>query len=83
MADPATPPAFATALAYQAWTSHDLDQAMTCGADGTPATDRVAGSLALSSTGTFLGGFMAKLTGVQCPVTDKLSQSQRALAIGH
>lgn len=30
MTDPSSPPALATALAYhQAWTSHNLDQAMT------------------------------------------------------
>ena len=31
MTDPSTPPALVTALAYhQAWTSHDLDKAMSC-----------------------------------------------------
>ena len=35
MTDPSTPPALATVLAYhQAWTSHNLDQAMTCITDG-------------------------------------------------
>jgi hypothetical protein len=35
MTDPSTPPALATALAYyHAWTSQDLDQAMSYIADG-------------------------------------------------
>ena len=66
MTDPSSPPALATALAYhQAWTSHNLDQAMayiaddiTCEAPGAP----------ISGAGQyrdFLGGFMAQLTGVQ------------------
>jgi hypothetical protein len=66
MTDPSNPPALATALAYhQAWTSHNLDQAMTY----------IAGDITCDAPGAqisgaqqyrgFLGGFMAQLTGVQ------------------
>jgi SnoaL-like protein len=66
MTDPGSPPALATALAYhQAWTSHDLDQAMiyisddiTCDAPGA----RISGAAQYRD---FLGGFMVQLTGVQ------------------
>ena len=61
-----TPPALAAALAYhQAWTSKDLDQAMTyiaddvtCDAPGT----RIAGAELYRG---FLGQFMTQLTGVE------------------
>jgi hypothetical protein len=57
--DPATSPALATALAYhQAWTSHDLDQAMTYDAPG----GRISGAQQYRDS---LGEFMAKLTLVQ------------------
>jgi SnoaL-like domain len=66
MTDVATPAALATALAYhQAWTSQNLDQAMsyiagdiTCDAPG----GRICGAQAYRD---FLGGFMTRLTGVQ------------------
>jgi hypothetical protein len=66
MTDTSTPPALATALAYhQAWTSHDLDRAMTyiagditCEAPGA----RIAGAQRYRD---FLGRFMAQLTGVE------------------
>jgi hypothetical protein len=66
MTDPGTPPALATALAYhQAWTSHNLDQAMTyiaddisCDAPGT----RITGAPQYRD---FLGGFLARLTSVE------------------
>jgi hypothetical protein len=66
MTEPGTPPALAAALAYhQAWTSQDLDQAMTyiagditCDAPGA----RITGAQAYRE---FLGGFMTQLTGVQ------------------
>jgi len=66
MTDPSTPPALATALAYhQAWTSQNLDQAMTyiaeditCDAPGA----RISGAQAYRD---FLGRFMTQLTGVQ------------------
>jgi hypothetical protein len=66
MTDPATPAALATALAYhQAWTSQDLDLAMsyvaddvTCDAPGGP----ISGAQPYRD---FLGGFMTRLTGVQ------------------
>ena len=61
-----TPPALATALAYhRAWTSHNLDEAMTyiagditCDAPGA----RICGAAQYRD---FLGGFMTQLTGVQ------------------
>ena len=60
------PPALATALAYhQAWTGHNLDQAMTYIAD-----DIICDAPGAQITGAqpyrdFLGGFMNQLTGVQ------------------
>src|SRR5262249_48464237 len=65
MTDPSTPPTLVTALAYhQAWTTHDLDKAMTyiadditCDAPGA----RISGAQAYRD---FLGGVMAQLTGV-------------------
>jgi limonene-1,2-epoxide hydrolase len=66
MTDPRTPPALAAALAYhQAWTSHDLDQAMTYIADDITCDapgGRISGSQQYRG---FLGGFMAQLTGVE------------------
>ena len=54
MTDPAAPLALATALAYhQAWTSQDLDQAMTYVADDITVTRRVPGFPGRSSTGAF------------------------------
>jgi hypothetical protein len=66
MTDATTPHALATALAYhQAWTSQNLDQAMTYIADGitcdAPGT-RISGAQQYRD---FLGGFMTQLTGVQ------------------
>jgi len=66
MTDPSTPPALATALAYhQAWTSHNLDQAMgfvaddiTCDAPG----GRISGAAQYRE---FLGRFVIQLTGVE------------------
>jgi hypothetical protein len=66
MTDPSTSPALAAALAYhQAWTSQNLDQAMTyiagditCDAPGA----RISGAQQYRD---FLGGFMTQLTGVQ------------------
>ena len=66
MTEPGTPPALAAVLAYhQAWTSQDLDQAMTyiadditCDAPGA----RISGAQAYRE---FLGRFMTQLTGVQ------------------
>ena len=77
MTDPGTPPALATALAYhQAWTSQNLDQAMTyiadditCDAPGA----RISGSQQYRD---FLGGFMTQLTvGEAWATTPSQSQS--------
>ena len=66
MTDPSTPPALATALAYfQAWTSHNLDQAMSYIADGITCDAPGALVSGASQYRAFLGGFMAQLTGVQ------------------
>jgi hypothetical protein len=66
MTDPATPPALATALAYhQAWTSHNLDQAMTYIADGITCDAPGAQISGAGQYRDFLGGFMAQLTGVR------------------
>ena len=66
MTDPATLPALATALAYhQAWTSHNLDQAMTYIADGITCDAPGAQISGAGQYRAFLGGFMAQLTGVQ------------------
>ena len=57
MTEPSTPAALATALAYhQAWTSQNLDQAMTYIADGITCNARVARSPGPGSTGTFSAG---------------------------
>jgi hypothetical protein len=66
MTDPSAPRALATALAYhRAWTSQNLDQAMTyiaeditCDAPGA----QISGAQAYRD---FLGRFMTQLTGVQ------------------
>jgi hypothetical protein len=66
MTDPASQSALATALAYhEAWTSHNLDQAMTyiaaditCDAPGA----QISGAQQYRD---FLARFMAQLTGVQ------------------
>jgi hypothetical protein len=61
-----TPPALATALAYhQAWTSHDLDRAMSYIADD--ITCEAPGALITGAQHyrDFLGGFMAQLTGIE------------------
>jgi hypothetical protein len=66
MTDSSVPPALAIALAYhQAWTGHNLDQAMTYIAD-----DIACDAPGARITGTqqyrgFLGGFMTQLTGVE------------------
>jgi len=66
MTDPSTPPALATALAYhQAWTSHNLDQAMTCIADDITCPAPGAQISGAGQYRDYLGGFMAQLTGVQ------------------
>ncbi len=66
MTDPATPPALATALAYhQAWTSQNLDQAMSYVADGITCDAPGAQISGAQQYRDFLGGFMAQLTGVQ------------------
>jgi hypothetical protein len=66
MTDPATPPALATALAYhQAWTSHNLDQAMTYITDDITCDAPGAQISGAQQYRDFLGGFMAQLTGVQ------------------
>jgi len=57
MTDTGTPPALATALAYhQAWTSQNLDRAMTYIADDITCDALVAGSPGRSRTGTFSAG---------------------------
>ena len=66
MTDPGTRPALATALAYhQAWTSQNLDNAMTyiagditCDAPGA----RISGAQEYRD---FLGGFMSQLTSIE------------------
>jgi hypothetical protein len=66
MSNSSTSPALDTALAYhQAWTSQNLDQAMTyiadditCDAPGT----RITGAQQYRE---FLGGFMTQLTGIK------------------
>jgi hypothetical protein len=66
MTDPSTPPALATALAYhQAWTSQNLDQAMTYIADDISCDAPGARISGAQPYRDFLGGFMAQLTGVQ------------------
>ncbi len=64
MTNPGTPPALATALAYhQAWTSHDLDQAMTYIADDITCEAPGARISGAQQYRDFLGGFLARLTG--------------------
>jgi hypothetical protein len=66
MTDPSTPPALATALAYhQAWTSYDLDQAMSYIADGISCDAPGAQISGPQQYRDFLGRFMAQLTGVE------------------
>ena len=66
MSHASTPPALATALAYhQAWTSQNLDQAMTYIADGMSCDapgGRISGAQRYRE---FLGDFMAQLTAAQ------------------
>ena len=66
MTDTSTPPALATALAYhQAWTSQNLDRAMTYIADDITCDapgGRISGAQPYRD---FLGGFMTQLTGVK------------------
>ncbi len=66
MTDSSTPQALATAQAYhQAWTSHNLDQAMTYIADDVTCDapgGRISGAQEYRN---FLGGFMTQLTGVE------------------
>jgi SnoaL-like domain len=66
MTDPGTPPALATALAYhQAWTSQDLDRAMTYIADDITCDAPGARITGAGQYRDFLGGFMTQLAGVQ------------------
>ena len=66
MTDPGTPPALATALAYhQAWTSQNLDQAMSYIADDITCDAPGARITGAQQYRDFLGGFMTQLTGVQ------------------
>ena len=66
MTDPSTPHALATALAYhQAWTSHNLGQAMTYIADSITCDAPGARISGTKQYREFLGGFMTQLTGVQ------------------
>ncbi len=66
MTDPGTAAALATALAYhQAWTSQNLDQAMTYIADDITCDvpgGRISGAQQYRG---FLGGVMTQLTGVR------------------
>ena len=65
MTDP-NPHALATALAYhQAWTSQNLDRAMTYIADDITCEAPGARISGAGQYRDFLGGFMAQLTGVQ------------------
>lgn len=66
MTDPSAEPALATALAYhQAWTSQNLDLAMTYIADGITCDAPGAQISGAQQYRDFLGGFMTQLTGVQ------------------
>ena len=66
MTDPSTPPALATALAYhQAWTSQNLDQAMTYVADDITCDGPGARISGAQQYRDFLGGFMTQLAGVE------------------
>jgi hypothetical protein len=66
MTTPSTSPALATALAYhQAWTSHDLDQAMTYIADDITCDAPGARISGAQQYRDFLGGFLARLTAAE------------------
>lgn len=66
MTDQGTPPALTTALAYhQAWTSHNLDQAMTYIADDITCHAPGGTIFGAQPYRDFLGGFMTRLTGVE------------------
>ena len=66
MTDPGTSPALATALAYhQAWTSQNLDQAMTYIADGITCDAPGARISGAQQYRDFLGAFMVQLTDAQ------------------
>jgi SnoaL-like domain len=66
MTDPSGPSALAIALAYhQAWTSHNLDQAMTYVADDITCDAPGARICGAPQYKDFLGRFMTQLTGVQ------------------
>lgn len=66
MTNPSTPPVLATALAYhQAWTSHNLDQAMTYIADDITCDAPGARISGTQQYRDFLGRFMVELTGVE------------------
>ena len=66
MTDPGIRPALATALAYhQAWTSQNLDQAMTFTAADVTCDAPGAQISGAQQYRDFLGGFMVQLTGVQ------------------
>ncbi len=66
MIDPSAPPALATALAYhQAWTSQNLDQAMTYIADDITCDAPGARISGAQQYRDCLGGFMTQLTGVE------------------
>jgi SnoaL-like domain len=66
MTEPGTPPALATALAYhQAWTSQNLDQAMTYIADEITCDAPGARISGAQQYRDFLSGFMTQLTGVE------------------
>jgi hypothetical protein len=61
-----TSPALRTALAYhQAWTSQNLDQAMTYIADDITCDAPSARISGAQQYRGFLGGFMTQLTGIQ------------------
>ena len=66
MTNPGTPPALATALAYhQAWTSHNLDEAMTHIADDITCDAPGARISGTQQYRDFLGRFIVELTGVE------------------
>jgi hypothetical protein len=65
MTDPDASPALTTALAYhQAWTSQNLDQAMTYIAEDITCDAPGAQISGAQQYRDFLGGFMTRLTGV-------------------
>jgi hypothetical protein len=66
MSDTSASPALATALAYhKAWTSQNLDQAMTYVADDITCDAPGARITGTNQYRDFLGGFMTQLTGVE------------------